>query len=72
MSSDSTTTSDLVAAALADPATHRQLELDFVRHVEQLLDDDRLRVDTTSGRRPVAGMLKTVQRPTAAWISNAS
>jgi hypothetical protein len=62
MSSDSTTTSDLVAAALADPATHRQLEIDFIRHVEQLLDDDRLRVDTTSGRRPVAGMLKFVKR----------
>jgi len=56
------TTSALVEAALADPAVHRQIELDFVRHVEQLLDDDRLRVDTTSGRRPVASMLKYVQR----------
>jgi hypothetical protein len=62
MSSESPSTSDLVAAALADPAVHRQLEIDFIRHVEQLLDDDRLRVDTTSGRRPVAGMLKNVQR----------
>ncbi len=60
--SDTATTSDLVAAALAQPATHRQLEMDFIRHVEQLLEDDRLRVDTTSGRRPVAGMLKSVQR----------
>jgi hypothetical protein len=62
MSSESMTTSDLVAAALRDPGVHRQLEQDFIRHVEQLLDDDRLRVDTTSGRRPVAGMLKTVQK----------
>jgi len=58
----SSTTSALVAAALADPAVHRQIEQDFVRHVEQLLDDDRLRVDTTSGRRPVSGMMKFVQR----------
>jgi hypothetical protein len=58
----SETTSSLVAAALADPATHRQLELDFIRHVEQLLEDDRLRVDTTSGRRPVSSMLKNVRR----------
>jgi hypothetical protein len=62
MSSDSMTTSDLVAAAMADPGVHRQMEQDFIRHVEQLLDDERLRVDTTSGRRPVAGMLKNVQR----------
>jgi hypothetical protein len=66
MSSDTTTsaptTSALVAAALADPAVHRQIEQDFIRHVEQLLSDDRLRVDTTSGRRPVAGMMKFVQR----------
>jgi hypothetical protein len=60
--SNETTTSDLVAAALANPSVHRQLELDFIRHVEQLLEDDRLRVDTTSGRRPVVGMLKAVQR----------
>jgi hypothetical protein len=36
---------------------HRQLEQDFMRHVEQLLNDDRLRVDTTVGRRPVVSML---------------
>jgi hypothetical protein len=58
----SPTTSALVAAALADPAVHRQIEQDFIRHVEQLLEDDRLRVDTVSGRRPVSGMLKYVQR----------
>jgi hypothetical protein len=62
MSSETATTSDLVAAALANPAVHRQLEKDFIRHVEQLLEDDRLRVDTTSGRRPVVTMLKDVKR----------
>jgi hypothetical protein len=63
MSSESfTTTSALVAAALADPAVHRQIEQDFIRHVEQLLQDDRLRVDTVNGRRPVSNMLKFVQR----------
>ena len=62
MSSDSATTSSLVAAALANPAVHRQIEQDFIRHVEQLLSDDRLRVDTTSGRRPVSTMMKYVQR----------
>jgi hypothetical protein len=60
--SDNATTSELVAVALANPATHRQLEIDFIRHVEQLLEDDRMRVDTTSGRRPVVSMLKQVQR----------
>ena len=61
MSSDSVTTSALVAAALREPAVHQQLETDFIRHVQQLLEDDRLRVDTTSGRRPVSTMMKTVQ-----------
>ncbi len=51
-----------VAAALADPAVHRQLETDFIRHVEQLLDDDRLRVDTTRGRRPVAMAVRNVNK----------
>src|ERR1700759_4762562 len=60
MSSEAPTTSTLVAAALREPGVHQQLENDFIRHVEQLLEDDRLRVDTTSGRRPVATMLKMV------------
>ena len=52
---------DLFAAALADPGVHRQLEQDFIAHVEQLLDDDRLRIDTVRGRRPVADMMLNVR-----------
>jgi hypothetical protein len=51
---------ELFAAALKDPAVHRQLEQSFIAHVEQLLDDDRLRIDTIRGRRPVAGMMRFV------------
>jgi hypothetical protein len=40
----------------AEPSIHRQRELDFIRHVEGLLKDDRLRVDTTRGRRPVTSL----------------
>ncbi len=52
--------SALAAAALADPAVHRACEQDFIAHVESLLEDDRLRIDTVRGRRPVAGMPKTI------------
>ena len=52
--------SALAAAALADPAVHRQCEQDFIQHVQALLGDERLRIDTTRGRRPVAGLPKTV------------
>ena len=52
--------SALAAAALADPAVHRQCEQDFIQHVQALLDDDRLRIDTVRGRRPVVGLPKTV------------
>ena len=41
----------------AEPSIHRQRELDFIRHVEGLLKDDRLRVDTTRGRRPVTSLI---------------
>jgi hypothetical protein len=34
-----------------DPAIHRQREKAFIAHIEKLLDDDRLRVDTRRGRR---------------------
>jgi hypothetical protein len=53
---------DLFAAALKDPGVHRQLEQSFIAHVEQLLEDDRLRIDTVRGRRPVAGMMRSVNR----------
>jgi hypothetical protein len=36
-----------------DPLVHRQLEEQMIRHVERLLSDDRLRIDTADGRRPV-------------------
>ena len=62
MSRTPTTTppSALAAAALAEPAVHRQCEQDFIQHVQSLLDDDRLRIDTVRGRRPVAGAPRTV------------
>jgi hypothetical protein len=45
---------------LADPSVHRQCEQDFVQHVQALLDNDQLRIDTLRGRRPVAGFPKTI------------
>ncbi len=36
-----------------DPLIHRELEEQMIRHVERLLTDDRLRIDTAIGRRPV-------------------
>lgn len=45
-----------------DPSRHRQQERDFIAHVERLLDDDRLRVDTTRGRRPVRSLEHRVGR----------
>jgi hypothetical protein len=36
-----------------DPAIHRQREEQFIAHVEKLLGDDRLRIDTIRGRRPL-------------------
>jgi hypothetical protein len=46
----------------ADPSKHRQQEKLFMQHVERLLGDDRLRVDTLSGRKPVAGMRRDVRK----------
>ena len=45
-----------------DPLVHRQREQQLVRHVERLLDDDRLRVDTVYGARPVVSLLRDVTR----------
>jgi hypothetical protein len=44
----------------ADSIVHRNRQEQFIRHVEKLLDDDRLRIDTTRGRRPVAGLMRNV------------
>jgi hypothetical protein len=45
-----------------DPSLHRQREQTFVEHVERLLSDDRLRVDTVYGRRPVASLRRDVRK----------
>lgn len=45
-----------------DPSLHRQRERQFVEHVEKLLSDDRLRVPTTAGRRPVVGLRRDVKK----------
>jgi len=46
----------------SDPAIHRQREQTFVQHVERLLQDDRLRIDTTLGRRPITMFIRDVAR----------
>jgi hypothetical protein len=43
-----------------DPSVHRQRERQMIEHVTRLLEDDRLRIDTTRGRRPVTGFIKDV------------
>lgn len=45
-----------------DPLLHRQREQTFVEHVERLLSDDRLRVDTVYGRRPAAALRRDVRK----------
>lgn len=45
-----------------DPTVHRQQERRFIEHVERLLDDERLRLDTTRGRRAVSSCVRSVQR----------
>lgn len=45
-----------------DPADHRQREQQLIRHVERLLEDDRLRIDTTLGRRPITAFTRDVSR----------
>jgi hypothetical protein len=45
-----------------DPSVHREREKELIRHVERLLDDDRLRIDTTRGRRPVKSFIPEVSR----------
>src|SRR4051812_12110425 len=44
-----------------DPAVHQQLERQMMEHVERLLGDERLRVDTTRGRRAVTTMFRSVE-----------
>ncbi|MDB5297515.1 MAG: hypothetical protein JWO31_3498 [Phycisphaerales bacterium] len=44
----------------SDPSVHRQRQQQFVGHVQALLNDERLAVDTTAGRRPVTGFFRDV------------
>jgi hypothetical protein len=45
-----------------DPSVHRQREQQLIQHVERLLQDDRLRIDTTLGRRPITAFIRDVSR----------
>src|SRR5437588_6926263 len=45
-----------------DPSIHRHREQQLIHHVERLLEDERLRVDTTMGRRPVTAFTRNVSR----------
>jgi hypothetical protein len=51
-----------ISGAGLTPAEHRQREQEFVDHVQRLLDDDRLRIDTTRGRRSASGLDHRVER----------
>jgi hypothetical protein len=44
----------------SDPTSHQRLERQFIAHVERLLIDDRLRVRTAKGRKPVTILLRDV------------
>lgn len=46
----------------SDPSIHRLREQQFIQHVERLLTDDRLRIDTTLGRRPVTTLVRDVSK----------
>jgi hypothetical protein len=45
----------------SDPSLHRQRQELFIQHVERLLEDDRLRLDTTRGRRPVTSLIRDLK-----------
>ena len=46
-----------------DPSVHRQREQQFIQHVQRLLNDERLRLDTTRGNRSVSALAPEVRRP---------
>src|SRR6476469_4434056 len=46
----------------SDPSTHRDAERRFIEHVDTLLGDDRLRLDTTRGRRPITLFTRSTRR----------
>ncbi|HEY2586753.1 MAG TPA: hypothetical protein VGI81_13400 [Tepidisphaeraceae bacterium] len=45
-----------------DPAPHRRREQQLIEHVQRLLEDDRLRLDTKFGRRPITAYIRDVSR----------
>lgn len=45
-----------------DPALHRHREQRLIEHVQRLLEDERLRLDTTKGAKAVVGLLREVSR----------
>ena len=45
-----------------DPTLHRQREQQLIGHVERLLNDDRLRLDTTRGNRAITTLLRDVAK----------
>ena len=45
-----------------DPMVHRQREQQLIQHVQRLLEDERLRLDTTLGRRQITAFTRDVSR----------
>ena len=45
-----------------DPSVHRDREKQLIAHVEKLLEDERLRLDTARGRRSVTTLIRHVQK----------
>src|SRR4051812_13869481 len=45
-----------------DPFVHRQAERRFIEHVDRVLDDERLRVETIRGRKPVTTFQRNIRR----------
>src|SRR5690349_18723922 len=45
-----------------DPSLHRERERRMIEHVERLLGDDRLRLDTKRGRRAVTSARRDIKK----------
>jgi hypothetical protein len=45
-----------------DPSWHRAREREFIEHAEKLLEDDRLRLSTARGKKPITLMLRKVTK----------
>jgi hypothetical protein len=46
----------------SDPAVHRQREHQLIEHVQRVLEDERLRIDTKLGRRSITAFTRDVSR----------